>query len=289
MQRDRRKHDEEHDPHDRWLISYADFMTLLFAFFVVMYAMSSINEGKYRVFSDAVGAAFGLGKGAPGIAFDAPVVLALPNPARKRRSEALRREKEHMTRLAQNLLSTLAPLVKEGKVRVTQNSRGVSVEINASILFNQGDALLTEESDQALRAVAVLLKDDPHAVQVEGHTDTMPISNAQFPSNWELSAARASAVVRLFIGAGVASPRLSAIGHGDNLAVAPNDTEAGRARNRRVAITIVSGLPDITTDIVTDIDPGVSDAAASGISDPGAAAPGPAAGAAKPAAVPVSR
>ncbi len=256
MRRDRRKHDEEHDPHDRWLISYADFMTLLFAFFVVMYALSSINEGKYRVFSDSVGDAFSLGKGAAvmGVpAVDAPAVLALPNPARKRRNEALRREKEHMTRLAQDLLSTLAPLVKEGKVRVTQNSRGVSVEINASILFNQGDARLTEESDQALRAVAVLLKDDPHAVQVEGHTDTMPISNVQFPSNWELSAARASAVVRLFIGAGVVSSRLTAVGHGDNLAVAPNDSEAGRARNRRVAITIVSGLPDVVTDIATEV------------------------------------
>jgi chemotaxis protein MotB len=302
MRRDRRKHDEEHEPHDRWLVSYADFMTLLFAFFVVMYAMSSINEGKYRVFSDSVGDALGLSRSAPGVAIDAPALLALPNPARKRRNEALRHEKEHMTRLAQNLLSTLAPLVKEGKVRVTQNSRGVSVEINASILFNQGDALLTEQSDQALRAVAVLLKDDPHAVQVEGHTDTMPISNAQFPSNWELSAARASAVVRLFIGAGVASPRLSAVGHGDNLAVAPNDTEAGRARNRRVAITIVSGLPDVVTDIATDIAPeassaaasgaAASDVAASGVSEPGAAASGAAASGAaarQSAVAPVSR
>ena len=249
MRRERRKKDEDHDPHDRWLISYADFMTLLFAFFVVMYALSSINEGKYKVFSDSVGDAFGLGRGVPGVARDTPTVLALPNPALKRRTEALRREKEHMTRLAQNLLSTLAPLVKEGKVRVTQNSRGVSVEINASILFNQGDARLTLESDQALRAVAVLLKDDPHAVQVEGHTDNMPISNVQFPSNWELSAARASAVVRLFIDAGVAPQRLTAIGHGDNLEVAPNDSEAGRARNRRVAVTIVSGLPDVATEL----------------------------------------
>jgi chemotaxis protein MotB len=274
MRRDRRKHDEEHDPHDRWLISYADFMTLLFAFFVVMYALSSINEGKYRVFSESVGDAFGLGKGGPaigvpGVAIDTPAALALPNPVRKRRNEALRREKEHMTRLAQNLSSTLAPLVKEGKVRVTQNSRGVSVEINASILFNQGDARLTEESDQALRAVAVLLKDDPHAVQVEGHTDTMPISNVQFPSNWELSAARASAVVRLFIGAGVASSRLTAVGHGDNLAVAPNDSEAGRARNRRVAITIVSGLPDVVTDIATE----VQDPEANAVAKAPAAAP----------------
>ena len=250
--RARRKYDEEPDNHDRWLISYADFITLLFAFFVVMYALSSANEGKYRVFSDALGTAFGLQRGAPRINIDTSQSLQLPNPGQKRRSEALRREKEHMTRLAQGLLSTLAPLVKEGKVRVTQNSRGVSVEINASVLFDPGAAKLTAQSSEALRAVAVLLKDDPHAVQVEGHTDNLPINNPQFPSNWELSAVRASAVVRLFIDSGVAQARLTAVGHGDNLPVAPNEEPEGRARNRRVAITILSGLPDAAIEVSTE-------------------------------------
>ncbi|WP_038498842.1 flagellar motor protein MotD [Janthinobacterium agaricidamnosum] len=251
MRRARRKYDEDPDNHDRWLISYADFITLLFAFFVVMYAISSVNEGKYQVFSNAIGDAFGLEKGAPPVMMQAPQAIPLPNPALKRRAEALRREREHMTRLAQDLLSTLAPLVKEGKVRVTQNSRGVSVEINASVLFDPGDARLTAESDQALRAVAVLLKDDPHAVQVEGHTDNQPISNALFPSNWELSAVRASAVVRLFIDSGVDASRLTAVGHGANVPVAPNDSPEGRARNRRVAVTILSALPDTVTEVPT--------------------------------------
>ena len=252
FRRARRKYDEEADNHDRWLISYADFITLLFAFFVVMYALSSVNEGKYRVFSDALGDAFGLRAGAPRVNIDTPQTMPLPNSALKRRSEALRREKEHMTRLGRDLLSTLAPLVKEGKVRVTQNSRGVSVEINASVLFDPGAASLTAQSDEALRAIAVLLKDDPHAVQVEGHTDNVPIHNPQFPSNWELSAVRASAVVRLFIDSGVAATRLTAVGHGDNHAVASNDDPIGRARNRRVAVTILSGLPDAATEVPTD-------------------------------------
>lgn len=251
MRRARRKYDEDPDNQDRWLISYADFITLLFAFFVVMYAISSVNEGKYRVFSDAIGDAFGLRKGAPPIVMQAPQAITLPNPNLKRRNEALRREREHMTRLAQDLLSTLAPLVKEGKVRVTQNSRGVSVEINASVLFDPGDARLTAESDQALRAVAVLLKDDPHAVQVEGHTDNQPIRNPKFPSNWELSAVRASAVVRLFIDSGVDAARLTAVGHGANVPVASNDAPDGRARNRRVAVTILSALPDTVTELPT--------------------------------------
>jgi chemotaxis protein MotB len=246
----RKKYDEAVDNHERWLISYADFITLLFAFFVVMYAISVVNEGKYRVFSDALGSAFG-GRPAPKSNLDAPAPIALPNLAAKRRAEALRRERERLTTLARDLTSTLAPLVKEGKVRVTQNSRGVSVEINASVLFDSGEATLTPDSQEALRALAVLLRDDPHALQVEGHTDLTPIRSNVFPSNWELSAARAGAVVRLFIDNGVPARRMTVVGHGSNIPVASNDEADGRARNRRVAVTILSALPDTTTEILT--------------------------------------
>jgi len=248
--RARRKFDDEPENHERWLISYSDFITLLFAFFVVMYAISSVNIGKYKVFSDALGDAFG-GQGAADLNNTQVQNLPIPNPGLKRR-ELLRKEKEHMTKLAQDLLSTLAPLVKEGKVRVTQNSRGVSVEINASVLFDSGDARLTSESTEALRAVAGLLKDDTHDVQVEGHTDNQPIRNSIYPSNWELSSVRASSVVRLFIDAGVAPERLTAVGHGSNISVASNATAEGRARNRRVAVTILSGLPDTVTELPTN-------------------------------------
>lgn len=250
----RKPYDETVDNHERWLISYADFITLLFAFFVVMYAISVVNEGKYKVFSDALGDAFGGRRGVVPRAGEevAPATaMLLPNLAAKRRGEALRRERERLTMLARALSSTLAPLVKEGKVRVTQNSRGVSVEINASVLFESGDATLTDDSKEALRALAVLLKDDPHALQVEGHTDTTPIRSPAFASNWELSAARAAAVVRLFIDSGVPAGRLTVVGHGANIPVAPNDAQDGRARNRRVAVTILSALPDATTEIPT--------------------------------------
>jgi len=248
--RARRKFDDEPENHERWLISYADFITLLFAFFVVMYAISAVNIGKYKIFSDALGDAFG-GKGAAQPVNTEVPNLPVPNPALKRRVELLRKEKEQMTKLAQDLLSTMAPLVKEGKVRVTQNSRGVSVEINASVLFDPGDARLMPESVEALRAVASLLKADSHDVQVEGHTDNQPIGNTRFPSNWELSAVRASSVVRLFIDAGVAPKRLTAVGYSSNVPVADNDTAQGRARNRRVAVTILSGIPDPSTELPT--------------------------------------
>lgn len=248
--RARRKFDEEVENPERWLISYSDFITLLFAFFVVMYAVSSVNIGKYQVFSDALGDAFG-GAGAAKPITTQVQNLPIPNPGLRRRTELLRKEKEHMTKLAQDLLSTLAPLVKEGKVRVTQNSRGVSVEINASVLFDPGDARLTAASAEALRAVAVLLKDDSHDVQVEGHTDNQPIRNSVYPSNWELSSVRAASVVRLFIDAGVAPARLTAVGHAANHPVASNAMAEGRARNRRVAVTILSGLPDTVTELPT--------------------------------------
>jgi chemotaxis protein MotB len=245
----RKRYEEDTENHERWLISYADFMTLLFAFFVVMYAISVVNVGKYKVLSDALGDAFG-GRGAavaPNTAVEQP--FTLPNIVARKRLEAMRREKDRLTQLARDLTGTLGPLVKEGKVRVTQNSRGVSVEINASVLFAPGDAALTDTSREALSAVAILLKNDPHQVQVEGHTDDVPISNPLFPSNWELSAVRASSVVRLFIDSGMAPARLTAVGHGANLPVAPNDTPDGRARNRRVAVTIISALPDVTTEV----------------------------------------
>ncbi len=250
----RRKYEEESDNHERWLISYADFITLLFAFFVVMYAISVVNEGKYKVFALSLDAAFA-GKDTVMVMVPGPaqptVAPTLPHPMSRKRENALKREREAMKKLARELSDTLAPLVREGKVRVTQSSVGVSVEINASVLFDPGEAKLTAESDQALRALGALLAKDTHAVQVEGHTDDTKIANSLFPSNWELSSVRASSVVRLFIDTGVAPARLSAVGRAANMPVAANDSPEGKARNRRVAVTILAALPDVVTEVPT--------------------------------------
>ena len=248
----RKRYEEEADNHDRWLVSYADFITLLFAFFVVMYALSSVNEGKYRLLSNSLLNAFGRApvtpiQGAP-IPSTGPAPSALPTPAR-RDSLALRRETERLTGMARDIQKVLAPLVEQGKVRVTQSPRGVTVEINASVLFAQGDARLSPASAQALRAVAGVLKDDDHAIQVEGHTDSVPINNASFPSNWELSAVRAGSVVRLFAEAGVAENRLSTVGYGPTRPIDGNDSEDGRQRNRRVEVLIMSNLPETAREV----------------------------------------
>jgi chemotaxis protein MotB len=251
----RRKHEEEHENHERWLVSYADFITLLFAFFVVMYAISSVNEGKYRILSSSLGIAFG-GAAAKTEAIKDPVSpntpilpLPIPTPAQRANEAVVKREKARMTSIARDILKAMAPLVSQGKVRVTQTNRGVSVEINASVLFAPGEAKLNAQSEAALRAVAQVLKDVDNDIQVEGHTDNTPINNSMFPSNWELSAVRASSVVRLFLENGVAEKRLVAMGHGANLPVDSNDTAEGRLRNRRVQLMILSGVPDVVTEV----------------------------------------
>ena len=240
----KRYDDGAQENHERWLISYADFVTLLFAFFVVMYAISIVNEGKYAVLSEALGDAFGGRSVAPQAHTSVEPVLPLSHIVNRKRLEAARRERERMEILAKDLTATLMPLVKSGQVRVTQNARGIGIELNASVLFDQGEATLQQEAREVLGAVAGLLKDAPQRIEVEGHTDNLPITNERFASNWELSAVRAASVVRLFIESGVQDVRLSAIGHGATRPVAPNDTPANQARNRRVAVMILASVPE---------------------------------------------
>lgn len=249
----RKKYKEELDNHDRWLVSYADFMTLLFAFFVVMYAISSLNEGKYRVLSNALTGAFGTAMNTQGVIPDfknqqASMIDSLPK-IKPRTPEPLKKERDKMTAVAKDILTVLEPLVREGKVRVTQTSRGVAIEINASLLFALGDAKLNRDSIQTLNVIAEVLKLDNHAIQVEGFTDTLPIKNSTFPSNWELSATRASTVARLFMENGVDENRITAVGQGPKNPVGTNETVEGRARNRRVTITILAVLPETPVDI----------------------------------------
>lgn len=249
----RRRHEEEHDNHERWLVSYADFITLLFAFFVVMYALSSVNEGKYRILSNSMVVAF---RNAPVSSVgQTPTVIPTPSPPvttplSSKSAEGLRqKEREKMRQVAKNILDVMAPLVEQGKVRVLETSRGVSIEINDSILFSPGQALLNPTLAKAMLSVAEVLVPADFPITIEGHTDNMPISNAQFPSNWELSAVRATTVLRLFADAGIAADRLTAIGYADTRPVEPNLLADGRARNRRVTILIDSTIPEKSTEL----------------------------------------
>jgi chemotaxis protein MotB len=248
MPRQRKFRGEEHENTERWLVSYADFITLLFAFFVVMYSLSSINEGKYRALSSALGQAFrsaDIDIGDPQSIVEpvAPPVLPRRASVRNKQAEERRRQTaQKMRNMADAIRSVLRPLTENGQVNVTEGAFGVTVEINASALFAPGEAVLGSEAVAALRAVAGVISVAEFPITVEGHTDNLPIKNYRFPSNWELSAVRASAVVRLFIENGVLPDRLTAAGYADQRPVAGNNTEDGRARNRRVAIMIESRL-----------------------------------------------
>lgn len=238
MLKKRKQESDEHaDNHERWLVSYADFITLLFAFFIVMYAVSSVNEGKYRVLSSSLVSAFKSDNSsnlAPSKATEfSPISIQQSNQTDSIKlidnlSSQKTKKQEKMKSMAKNILHALEPLVKDGQVRVTQSSLGITVEINASVLFSPGQAKLADNSSLTLQAVAHVIKGHEHEIHVEGHTDNLPIQTENFPSNWELSSARASSVIRLFIENGVEAHRLTALGYGENRPIETNETPEGR-------------------------------------------------------------
>lgn len=227
------------------MVSYADFITLLFAFFVVMYAISSVNEGKYRVFTLSMNDAFGTQGaqsegGSVRLSEEEMYFKALVDRRNARLAEKQRKQNERMRQLNETLNTRLAAFLRSGQMSLSQNARGVMLDINANMLFRPGEAVVQDVALQTLREVAQILAAEDMAIEVDGHTDNLPIATAQFPSNWELSSARASSVVRLFIDQGISASRLKAGGYADTRPLADNDTPEGRARNRRVTLTVLA-------------------------------------------------
>lgn len=257
----RRKREEEWENHERWLVSYADFITLLFSFFVVMYAISSVNEGKYKVLSSTLVAAFSgqpwspvpIRSGQAPTGAQLPlklpplpkVVDIAPVPQVPRGKVAanvqppLTRDAA-MDRVEKEIKSLLRPLIQQGSVAVHRTGLGVVLDINAKILFSSGQAGLTPPAVTTLTSVARVLRRLPYQIQVNGFTNDLPIHSPQFQSNWALSAIRAVSVVELFIQQGVNPDNLVAAGYGKYHPIAPNDTPEGLAMNRRVSIVIVA-------------------------------------------------
>jgi len=283
----RKRAEEGHENHERWLVSYADFITLLFAFFVVMYALSSVNEGKYRILSDSMVSAFRNvpvnSAGQLALIVPTPAPVTKPSLTSKTQEAVKQKQRESMRSIAKDILEVMAPLVAQGKVRVLETSRGVTIEINDSILFSPGQDLIQPPLARAMEAVAEVLVGTDFPITIEGHTDDVPISNTQFPSNWELSAVRATTVLRLFAAAGIAAPRLTAIGYADTRPVEPNALADGRARNRRVSILIDSAIPEKGTEV--DLQ-GQGESAAVAVDPTPAEAPVPPASTAAPRQLP---
>ena len=277
-----RPHEEQLN-HEAWAIPYGDLMTLLLAFFVVMYAISSVNSGKYRVLSDALTAEF---RGTPrtpqpiavgalpqNIAAQMPITevnrmftagmpayMRMPLPQARGtvragetnpgsadprdaanaaliEAEALRQKE--LTSIEADVSGVLASLIRSNTVHVQKQGDAVQVQISADILFTSGVAEPAPAALPILQRLADSLKPWPNGVRVEGHTDNVPIRAGMFHSNWELSAARAGSVVRLFAERGVDPQRLAVIGYGQYRPLQPNSTVAGRNANRRVVVIIL--------------------------------------------------
>jgi len=264
----RRKQEEESHNHERWVISYADFITLLFAFFVVMYSISSVNDGKYKVLSSSLENVFSektktlkpvqVGDNKSGDQHDRIVQLPIPgnfpsNEDFKYSIEGLfddvdpdasvaggegEEDADGLGDLSDKLESALEGLIDDELASVNSTDDWIEVDIKSSVLFPSGAALPSKEAREIVSKVAQLLKEVDNPVHVEGFTDNVPIQNEFYPSNWELSAARAAAVVRLLEASEVAPARLAAVGYGEFQPVADNTTEDGRAKNRRVSMVI---------------------------------------------------
>jgi len=293
-----RKHKhEEHQNHEAWAIPYGDLVTLLLAFFVVMYAISTVNEGKYRVLSDSINAAFRgtprsmepiqIGERSVGSGTDSQVTLTqhqfFQTPQRSiakiaplkssnltssggtgttdhafdktadmvtQEVEAEQRStiamRQGLTRVADHVVQAMASLIEEKLVVVRRHDFWVEVEIRTDILFPSGSATLSPKAVEVLEQLANTLAPFPNPMRVEGHTDNRPINTIAFPSNWELSAARAASVVHLFTQRGIAPERLAVIGLGENRPAQSNDTPEGRNANRRVLIVVLgtTGSPE---------------------------------------------
>ena len=261
----RHKH-EEHANHEAWAIPYGDLITLLLAFFVVMYAMSSVNEGKYRVLSDSLVAAF---QGAPktlepiqvgekqvGPGTD-PIISMVQKPMIDSQAHTAIQpiamaqrpppasidaaQSDELASVAAEVEQAMSDLIDRELIVVRRHGTWVEVEIQTDILFPSGVATLSTPAEQVLTQLAETLKPFPNSIRVEGHTDNRPINKPAFPSNWELSSARAASVVHLFTRAGMDPARLAVVGLGENRPVQSNATPEGRNANRRVVLVILGG------------------------------------------------
>ena len=356
--RHRRKVLVDVNNHDRWMVSYADFITLLFAFFVVMYSISSVNEGKYKSLTHSLGTAFSnedkqekaldtvrvepsqpsllgilavpfkavpldnrptsgvekgweLGEGRldgkkqfdplqVGLSFNAvqPILLddhpvafkptqlgnqvmaetekeqpdpveigasssavqstlldtltvpfesiALDNQTtaevekKRELSEEILKERRQLNQASDQLEEALEPFIDDNLVAVKRNDYWVELEMNSEMLFLSGEAALSQKAQPALKKIAEVINALPNAINVEGHTDNIPIGTLEFPSNWNLSSARATSVVQELVKAGISPTRLSAIGYGEFHPIGDNETEEGRFKNRRVTLVLMS-------------------------------------------------
>jgi chemotaxis protein MotB len=250
----RRKKHAGHENHERWLVSYADFITLLFAFFVVMFASSQTDKNKAQAVSNSVrqaiegnhvaaavasilgGTKEDTGKGSAQFRGPGGIKKAEPQTIKAGLIAELMPSMESLTK-------ELGEEIKAGKVRVSLEPRGLVISLHQAAFFPSGEDAIAPATYPAIQKVANAIRKLPNPVRLEGHTDSIPISNSRFRSNWELSAARGIAMMEVLRGRfGVARERMAIAGYSDIAPVETNETEEGRRQNRRVDIIILNQL-----------------------------------------------
>jgi chemotaxis protein MotB len=263
-------HEEEHENEERWLVSFADMMTLLFCLFMVLFAISSVNTSKMEALAKSLQEAFSgkivsggeavmetgaatppeQAQATPPVAAMMPVTSLNESNATQNVAEQQRRAKQEEEELQALRVRVEKLAQQEGvssNVAVTVRRRGLVVELLTDrVFFESGEAVVKPHAQGLLVKIGhIIAGERKHPVVVEGHTDSRPIATSQFPSNWELSGARAGAVVRIFQNNGVNGKRLSTQGFGSQVPVASNATPGGQSRNRRV-VAVLTRMYQVT-------------------------------------------
>jgi chemotaxis protein MotB len=249
-----RRRQASHESHDRWLVSYADFITLLFAFFVVMFASSQKDKGAAKAVSESVRDAIEHGQ------LSSAVSMALGRGKHENSKKPTNVEKvkisenlapqignpanahpEDLAKSMQKLQKGLDSELKTGKVQLSLEARGLVISLREAAFFASGDDKVQPASFPILAKIAEVMQVLPNSVRLEGHTDAVPIHTSRFRSNWELSSARAIAMLELLHERyQIPTPRLSVAGYAENAPSDSNDTDEGRAHNRRVDVVLLS-------------------------------------------------
>lgn len=244
----RKKFEDEEDAHDRWLISYADFITLLFAFFVVMYATSNINLNKYKALSSAVVSAFqgsntgsGVGQGAAKM----PVSVLKPLPLSHIYHEKRQRDAEKLHAIGVSLANTYAEWIDSSELHIYQHPRGLRIDIQDQLLFKPGSTEQTIHANRLLYALNKVLENEYRFVQIEGHGEQKALAGSQAESAWEVSAFKAARIAQMLVSHGFISKRLSATGFADTHPVSSGETVLAKANNQRISIWILSVDNDV--------------------------------------------
>lgn len=235
--------DEEHDNNERWLLTYSDLITLLMIFFIVMYAMSNVDQAKYHKLADSLNSALaGDNQMIVGGAEGTPVEVILKNkPSDTAEKAAKKTPEEDLIRAAATVKALMKEKGLESEVSVNISERGVVISLKDTILFGSGSSIIRQENIGTLVEIGDAIRTVDNFVRVEGNTDDVPIHNSIFSNNWELSVMRAATVLDLMVKrSGFPPEKISAIGYGEYRPVESNATAGGKTKNRRVDIVILN-------------------------------------------------